>query len=95
MHREHFGKPSRVLVIQAGGLTLNPTLSADAIGRARAEDPLAARSEWDAQFREDISQFLTDDIINPALRPGRKALALASGNRTSPSAIPPVAVTMR
>jgi hypothetical protein len=74
MWRSHFGKPSNVLVIQAGGPTLNPTLSQEALDRQRAEDPIAARSEQDALFREDISQFLTDDVLDPALRPGRKAL---------------------
>jgi hypothetical protein len=74
MFRSHFGKPSSVLVIQAGGPTLNPTLNQEALDRQRAEDPIAARSEQDAEFREDISQFLTDDVLDPALRPGRKAL---------------------
>lgn len=74
MFRTHFGKASPVLVIQAGGPTLNPTLPQEDLDRQRAEDPTAARSEQDAQFREDISQFLTDDVLDPALRPGRKAL---------------------
>jgi hypothetical protein len=74
MFRAHFGKSAPVLVIQAGGPTLNPTLNQEALDRQRAEDPIAARSEQDAQFREDISQFLTDDVLDPALRPGRKAL---------------------
>ena len=74
MWRTHFAKPSAVLVIQAGGPTLNPTIDQEALDRQRAEDPTAARSEQDAQFREDISQFLTDDVLDPALRPGRKAL---------------------
>jgi hypothetical protein len=74
MYRDHYGKDSDVLVIQAGGPVLNPTISETVIARARAEDPIAARSEWDAQFREDISQFLTDDLIESAQCPGRKAL---------------------
>src|SRR5208283_5835341 len=48
MYREHFAKASDVLVIQAGGPVLNPTIGMDVIERARAEDPTAARSEWDA-----------------------------------------------
>jgi hypothetical protein len=70
MYQQHYGKPSDVLVIQAGGPVLNPTISAALIERARAEDPIAARSEWDAQFREDISQWLADELIEAA-REGR------------------------
>jgi hypothetical protein len=81
MYRQHYGKASRVLVIQAGGPTLNPTINPEFIARARAEDAIAARSEWDAEFREDVSQFLTDDVIEPALRPGRRALPCIRENR--------------
>jgi hypothetical protein len=73
MYRANYGRDdSPVLVIQAPGTLLNPTINASIIERARAEDPVAARSEWDAQFREDISQFLTDDDIDRTVVPGRK-----------------------
>jgi len=68
MFREHYAKDSDVLVIQAGGPVLNPTIDSAVIDRARAEDPTAARSEWDAQFREDISQFLDDATDRPRTR---------------------------
>jgi hypothetical protein len=70
MYQAHYGKPSDILVIQAGGPVLNPTISASVIERARAEDPVAARSEWGAEFREDISAYLTDELIEAAM-PGR------------------------
>jgi hypothetical protein len=70
MYRAHFGRPSDIMVIKSGGGTLNPTLDAEALSRQRAEDPLAARSEQDAEFREDISQFLPDADIDAALCPG-------------------------
>jgi hypothetical protein len=74
MFRAHYGRPSDVLVIQAGGPTLNPTIRAGVVERARAEDPVAARSEWDAEFREDISQFLEDALIDVAIVPKRTEL---------------------
>lgn len=74
MYRTHYGKPSDVLVIQAAGRVLNPTIDERVIERARAEDPVAARSEWDAEFRSDVSQFLTDDDIDGAIEDGRTEL---------------------
>jgi hypothetical protein len=74
MYREHFGKPSSTLVIQAGGPTLNPTIDEGVAAKAREEDPVAARSEWDAQFREDISQYLPDAVIDAAVISGRLEL---------------------
>ena len=66
MYQQYYSKPSDVLVIQAGGPVLNPTIDQKVIDRARAEDPTAARSEWDAQFREDISQWLADELLDAA-----------------------------
>lgn len=79
MYRQHYGQQSDVLVIQAGGPVLNPTIGAEVIDRARAEDPVAARSEWDAEFREDISQFLPDELIDRAISPNRRELPFVHG----------------
>ncbi len=82
MYRQHYGRDaSDVLVIQAPGTVLNPTIKAAVIERARAEDPIAARSEWDAQFREDISQFLVDEDIDGAVIPGRLELPYVPTHR--------------
>ena len=66
-HRDHFGRNSAVLVIQAPSSLLNPTLDAKMIARARAEDPTASRSEWDAEFREDIAALLSEESIEAAV----------------------------
>jgi hypothetical protein len=73
MHRQHYARDSDVLVIQAGGPLLNPTLDPAIVAKARAEDPIAARSEWDAMFREDVTQFLDDALIDRAAFPGCKS----------------------
>jgi hypothetical protein len=70
MHKRHFGKDSNVLVIQAGGPLLNPTLPQDQLDRQREEDPLAARSEQDALFRDELRQFLDDLLIDRAIEVG-------------------------
>lgn len=77
MYKKHYGQKSDVLVIKAGGLTLNPTMDQKVIDRARAEDPVAARSEWDGEFREDLAAFLDDELIDAAIVSGRRDLPAA------------------
>ena len=63
-HQASYGKNDPdVLVIVAPSLRLNPTLDPSAIDRARSMDPVKARSEWDAEFRNDISDFLSREAI--------------------------------
>jgi hypothetical protein len=75
-HRDHFGRNSDVLVIKAASSELNPTLDLRMIARARADDPAAARSEWDAEWREDIASLLSDEAIEEAVD-RRRPLELA------------------
>jgi hypothetical protein len=67
-HRDHFGvEGDDVLVVQGDSGTFNPMLSAALIEAHKAADPEAAVAEWDAQFRSDISQFLSEDLIELAI----------------------------
>jgi hypothetical protein len=67
-HRDHFGVANDdVLVVQGDSATFNPRLSAELIESHRASDPEAAVAEWDAQFRSDIAQFLSEDLIELAI----------------------------
>lgn len=69
--REFFGKDDpNVLVIQSDSLTLNPTLDTVIIDAARAEDPVSARSEWDGEFRPDISTYADETAILACVQPG-------------------------
>jgi hypothetical protein len=66
-----FGKNDpNVLVIKATSLQLNPTIDPGAIDRAREMDPEAARSEWDAEFRNDLSDFLTRVAVDACIDDG-------------------------
>ncbi|MCC5977025.1 MAG: terminase [Salinarimonas sp.] len=69
--RDHFGQDGDVLVIQAPTLTLNPTIDADVVARARKADPESAKAEWDGEFRGDISQLLDDAMIDAAIEADR------------------------
>ncbi len=67
MYAAHYGKASDVLVIKAQHSQLNPTIDPKIIARAMAEDPEAARAEWFGEFRGDVSQWLSDELIDAAL----------------------------
>lgn len=63
--REHWGREgSPVLVWQAPTRTMNPTIPAAVLERARAEDPVAARAEFQAEFRLDL------EACGPSSGPG-------------------------
>lgn len=72
-HRDHYGKDGDVLVIQAPTAALNPTVNVSVILRAQATDPEAAKAEWDAQFRSDLSSLLDDASIDAAVDRSRPA----------------------
>ena len=70
-HEASFGKDDpNCLVIVAPTLKLNPTLDISVIDRARQMDPEAARSEWDAQFRDDLSDFVSRTAVMQCVETG-------------------------
>lgn len=68
-YRDHYGKPGKVLVIQAPTSILNPTIDPQIIADALAEDPAAARAEWLAEFRDDISAFVSQGAVDACTSP--------------------------
>ena len=70
--RDHFGESdAEVLVIKGGSTLFNPTLDLKVIEAARKSDPSAAKSEWDAEFRTDLSALLPDEVVDAAIDPDR------------------------
>ncbi len=68
-YKRHYGGDSaRILVAQAPSRTMNPTLPQSVIDEAMADDPEAARAEFLAEFRSDISSFLDVELIERATR---------------------------
>ncbi|MFN3473840.1 MAG: hypothetical protein ACK4ZW_07320 [Blastomonas sp.] len=68
-HKRHWGGDGgRVLVAQAPSLTMNPTLNPEVVADAMREDPEAARAEYLAEFRGDISSFLDIELVERATR---------------------------
>jgi hypothetical protein len=68
-----------VLVARAPSRVMNPTLSESVVQRAMREDREAALSEYGAEFRADISQFLDEEIVEAAQRPKPRELPPVDG----------------
>jgi hypothetical protein len=67
-HRDFHGVSNDdILVVEGATGVFNPTLDSAEIERQRAADPTGARSEWDAEFRSDLSAFLDDTVIEAAI----------------------------
>jgi hypothetical protein len=79
-HRDHFGQSSDdVVVLQAASHILNPVLDTRDRDRAMIEDPAAARSEWGAEFRDDLVTFIDPAVVDRAVVAGRTELPPVSG----------------
>jgi hypothetical protein len=71
-YQDYHGKDDpEILVWHADTRTMNPTITQELIDRETRKDPNSARSEWEAQFKEDVETFLDPEII--------KACATVSG----------------
>lgn len=76
----HFGKDdARTLVWRAATLEMNPSLSPAVIEEAYADDPASAASEYGAQFRDDINDFVSRDVVEACVIRGRGELLPARG----------------
>src|SRR5262249_89983 len=81
-HRKHFGQDDDpVLVWQAASRTMNPAVPQAYIDRHMADDPAKARAEYFAQFRVDIETFISREVVDAAVVPGRHELPRIDGVR--------------
>ncbi len=77
--RKHFGKDSPTLVWQADTRTMNPTVDESVITEAYEADPASAAAEYGAEFRTDVETFVSREVIDAAVVPGRHELAPVPG----------------
>lgn len=75
-YRRYHGQEGPILVAQASTLTMNPTLPHRIVDQALERDPAAAAAEYLAQFRNDITAFITREMVD-------------SNTRSEPLIIPP------
>jgi hypothetical protein len=70
-NRDHYAQDDDdVLVVRGPSRFFNPTLSQRVIDDALKSDAAAARSEWLAEWRDDIAAFLSRELIESAVDRG-------------------------
>jgi len=70
-YRKHFGTNGDTLVWQAPSRTMHPALPGSVIAAAYEADPAAAAAEYGAQFRTDLEAFVTSEVLDAVIVPGR------------------------
>jgi hypothetical protein len=63
-----------VLVWKADTLTMNPALDPAIIEEAYEDDAESASAEYGGEFRDDISDFVSRDLVDAVTVPGRQEL---------------------
>ena len=74
------GRPSR-LVIQAATRVMNPAIDPSFLADAYADDPIAAAAEFGAEWRSDLADFISAEVVADAVVRGRHELEPAAGVR--------------
>ncbi len=78
--RKHYGQDAaRVLVWKADTATMNPRIDPAIIKEAYEEDPEAARAEYGAEFRDDLADFVTRELVDGVTATGRAELPPMQG----------------
>jgi hypothetical protein len=81
-YRKHFGKDdSSVLVWQADTRTMNPSVPESFIAAAYEDDPASASAEYGGSFRTDVENFVSRDVVEACVVPGRFELPPIAGVR--------------
>lgn len=84
--QRHFGKDgARVLVWKADTATMNPKIDPAIIAEAYEDDPESAASEYGGEFRSDIADFISRQVVEACIEAGchERPPARASGRRYS------------
>lgn len=79
--RYHGVEDAPALVWRAATRTMNPSFSQAIIDEACERDPASAASEYLAEFRSDIASFMSREMIDAAIVPGRFEIPAVPGVR--------------
>jgi hypothetical protein len=79
-YRRYYGDDDAdVLVWQAPTRAMNPTIPAEVVERALAEDEGSASAEYLATFRHDIESFVSREAVDAVVIPERRSLPPVEG----------------
>ncbi|MFW6068108.1 MAG: hypothetical protein ACOC9E_00855 [Chloroflexota bacterium] len=80
-YRRHYGREGQILVARAPTRVLNPTFPRRLIDEALEADEPRARAEYLAEFRTDVETFVSREVVEACVAPGRVELPPLSGIR--------------
>jgi hypothetical protein len=60
-----------VLVAKASSRAMNPSLKQSVVDRAYERDPASAAAEYGGEFRTDVETFISSEVVEAAVVPGR------------------------
>lgn len=81
--RRHYGPDGdpKVLVAKAASRVMNPSLSESVVRRAYERDASVASAEYGGEFRNDLEDFVSREIVEQAVAPSRHELPPISSVR--------------
>jgi hypothetical protein len=78
--KRHWGKEdARVLVWRGSTQEMNPRVDPAVIAEAYNEDPASATSEYGAEFRDDLADFVAREVVEACTERGRYELPRVHG----------------
>lgn len=78
--KRHYGKDdARVMVWRGATEVMNPGIDPEIIAEAYQDDPESAAAEYGAEFRADIADFVSRELVDACVVSGRTELLPASG----------------
>jgi len=83
LYKRHYGRDDdEVLVVFGGTRDFNPTFPQEIIDKALAEDPQLAGAEYLSRWRDDLSTFISRELIEAAIDPGVRVRPPVAGQRS-------------
>jgi hypothetical protein len=73
-YERHYGKDSATLIWKASTRDMNPSVPEPFIAQAFEDDPASASAEYGGEFRTDVESFVSRDVVEACIVPGRHEL---------------------